>query len=405
MASLTLPATSGSGRRRPKLLFLATEDWYFWSDRLPFARAARDAGCDIVVAARVRAHGEAIRAEGFALHPLDWRRRGDGPLGACRAVLAIARLYRAERPDIINHLALKPVVFGALARRLAFGRAGSAAVVIDWIMGLGLGFAGRGLRDRLLRPLLGLALRFAASGIDGSMVVQNGDDGAVLAALGIAAERIVVIRGSGVDAQRFAPLPDPAGATPSGATVAVGFVSRMLKSKGVLDAVAAVRRLRAQGLPVELLLAGAGDPDSRDSLSEAALAALGAEPGIIRLGRVEDVRTVWARAAIAVLPSIYGEGLPRALLEAAACARAIVASDMPGCREIVRDGETGILVPPEDVAGLAAAIARLAADPGLRRRMGAAGRALVEREFAQEIVAQQTMALYQAALAERGNRR
>ncbi len=177
----------------------------------------------------------------------------------------------------------------------------------------------------------------------------------------------------------------------------------MLRSKGVLDAVAAVRLLRARGVAIELLLAGPTDPDNRDSLDEAALAALAAEPGIAWLGRVEDVRAVWRRAAIAVLPSTYGEGVPKALLEAAAGARAIVATDMPGCREAVRHGETGLLVPPHDIAALADALARLAGDPAARQAMGAAGRALVEREFGEATVASQTLLLYQALLRRAGS--
>jgi glycosyltransferase involved in cell wall biosynthesis len=384
----------------PKLLFLVTEDWYFWSDRLPFARALREAGYDIVVATRVQAHGDRIRAEGFTLRPLAWRRRGDGALGAVRALLAIVRLYRAELPDIVNHLALKPILFGGLARRLAFARRGRRVVSLDWVMGLGLGFTARTPSARMLRPLLGVALRLATGGTEGRVVVQNPDDGAVLAALGIDRRRIVLIRGSGVDAKRFVPLPEP-----KAATITAALVARMLRGKGVLDSVAAVRRLRAEGLAVELLLAGATDPDNRDSLSDEEMSALAAEPGVEWLGRVEDVRSVWARAAIAVLPSTYGEGLPRALLEAAACGRPIVATDTPGCREVVRDGENGLLVPPHDVSALAEAIATLARDRARCRAMGQAGRALVEREFAEPVIAKQTLALYDAILRDaRGNK-
>jgi glycosyltransferase involved in cell wall biosynthesis len=379
--------------KRPKLFFLATEDWYFWSDRLPFARALRETGCDIAVAARMQAHGERIRAERFALHPLGWRRRGDGPVGVLRALRQISRLYRAERPDIVNHLALKPVLFGGLARRLAFGRDGPASV--DWIMGLGSGFTGRTLKARLLRPLLGAALRIATGGARGRIVVQNPDDGAVLGRLGIDPRRIMLIRGSGVDTARFAPLPEP-----SAKTVTVALVARMLRGKGVLDAVAAIRRLRAGGLPVGLVLAGTPDPDSRDSLTEAELSAIAAEPGIEWLGRVEDVRTVWARAAIAILPSTYGEGLPRALLEAASCGRPIVTTDTPGCREVVRHGENGLLVPPHDIGRLAEAIAALAADPERRQAMGRSGRVMVEREFAEPVIVAQTLALYDELLRE-----
>jgi glycosyltransferase involved in cell wall biosynthesis len=372
--------------RRPKLVFLVTEDWYFWSHRLPVARAARDAGFAVAVAARVRDHGERIRAEGFALHPLAWRRRGDGIIGAGRAIRDIAALYRRERPDILHHVALKPVLFGGIAARMAFARGAGGPAVVAAVNGLGSG-------PRLARPALGRALRHAAKG--GRIIVQNSEDGAVLAGLGIAPERIVLIRGSGVDTDYFTPLPEP-----PGKAVTVALVARMLRGKGVPDAVAAVRRLRSQGCAIELLLAGPTD-DNRDSLSDAELAALTTDPGVEWLGRVEDVREVWRRAAIAVMPSTYGEGVPKALLEAAACGRAIVTTDWPGCRDAVRVGESGLLVPPHDVGALADALAALAADPVRRRAMGRAGRALAEREFGEAGVARQTVALYHMAMRER----
>ncbi|HVH75154.1 MAG TPA: glycosyltransferase family 4 protein [Stellaceae bacterium] len=382
-------------RRRPKLVFLVTEDWYFWSHRLALARAARDAGWEVVVATRVRAHGEAIRDAGFRLRPIDWRRRGDGLFGALRAILEIARLYRAERPDLVHHVALKPVVFGGLARRLAFPRRRDGPRRIDAVMGLGSGFSRKGLGAQLRRPLLRLALGRLGGERGGRIIVQNAGDAAALAGFGVAQARIALIRGSGVDLARFQPLCEPEG---EGVTVAL--VARMLRDKGVLDAVAAVRRLRERGLAVSLLLAGPPDPDNEGSLDAAALEALAREPGIEWLGQVEDVRQVWRRAAIAVLPTTYGEGLPKALIEAAACARPVVATDVAGCREIVVPGETGMLVPPHDVEALAAALAGLARDRAGRRRMGAAGRALVERSFAEGIVVRQTLALYEALMRE-----
>jgi glycosyltransferase involved in cell wall biosynthesis len=378
---------------RPKLLFLVTEDWYFCSHRLPVARAARDAGFEVLVATRVREHGEQIRSEGFRLRPLAWRRRGDGIIGAGRAVAEIARLYRAEQPDIVHHVALKPVLFGAMAARLAFGRK-AGPVRVAAITGLGSGLQPARFAARLGRPLLRSALRFAAQ--RGRVIVQNPEDGAAMIRLGVDPARIALIRGSGVDTAHFA-----ASREPSGSAVSVALVARMLRSKGVLDAVAAVRRLRAQGLEIQLLLAGPTDPDNADSLDEAALRALAAEPGIEWLGQLADVREVWRRAVIAVFPSTYGEGVPKALLEAACCTRPIVAADMPGCREVVRHGETGFLVPPNDVAALAEAIAALARDPARRQAMGGAARVLAEREFGEAAVAEQTLALYQAALSER----
>ena len=381
--------------RRPVVLFLVTEDWYFWSHRLPVARAARDAGFAVIVATRVRDHGERIQAEGFRLYPLPWRRRGNGILGNLKVIAAIAALYRRTRPDIVHHVALKPLLFGGIALRLAFPRGPARPVHIAAVTGLGSGLGGAPGVARLGRAALGWAVRRATAA--GSIIAQNPEDASALAAFGVEPGRIVLIRGSGVATSHFAPLPQP----PAAKTITVGLVARMLRSKGVLDAVGAVRLLRARGAAIELLLAGPSDPDNRDSLGDAELSTLAAEPGITWLGRVADVREVWRLAAIALLPSTYGEGVPKALLEAAACARPIIAADMPGLREIVRPGRTGILVPPHDVGALAEALAALAGDPGLRRAMGEAGRALVEAEFDEVIVARQTLALYRALLRDR----
>jgi glycosyltransferase involved in cell wall biosynthesis len=395
-----LPRCQPGAARCLKLLFLVTEDWYFCSHRLPVARAAREAGFAVVVATRVRAHAEPIRQEGFGLRPLGWRRRGDGLIGAGRAISEIARLYRAERPDLVHHIALKPVLLGGIARRLSFPRPTNAPITIDSVMGLGSSFSDTGFAAGLSRPLLGAGLRFAEARDRRWIIAQNPEDRSALAGFGIDPRRIALIRGSGVDPRYFAPLPEPD--TP---IVTVGLVSRMLQDKGILEAVAAIRRLRARGLQIELLLAGPTDPDNRSSLTERMLTSLAAEPGIRWLGRVADVRTVWRRAAIAVLPSSYGEGVPKALLEAAACARPLIATDIPGCREVVRHGQTGILVPPHDIDRLAEAIAKLADEPARRIAMGQAGRALVEREFTEEIVARETLALYCSAIQEAAGQR
>jgi glycosyltransferase involved in cell wall biosynthesis len=368
----------------PKLLFLVTEDWYFCSHRLPVARAARDAGFAVAVATRVRDHGAQIRGEGFALVPLGWRRSGDGIAGGLRTIAEIVRVYRHERPDILYHVALKPALFGGVAARLAFPF-GTGPAIVSAIMGLGTS-ASAWWRRRAL----GGALRLVAG--RGEVIVQNAEDRAALMRCGFDPARVALIRGSGVDTAHFAALPQPDGC-------AVALIGRMLRSKGVLDAVAAVRMLRAEGLSVDLLLAGAADPDSRDSLSEGELTALAREPGMEWLGHVKDVREVWRRAAIALLPSSYGEGVPKSLLEAASCARPIIASDRPGCRDVVVDGETGLLVPPGDVPALVAAIRRLAADSQARARMGATGRARVVAEFGEETVAEQTLALIGRAMA------
>jgi glycosyltransferase involved in cell wall biosynthesis len=219
------------------------------------------------------------------------------------------------------------------------------------------------------------------------VIVQNAHDARAVAALQVARERIVTIPGSGVDLVRFAPSEEPTG------PVVVAMVSRMLADKGVVELVEAARQVKAALPQVQVLLIGPPDPDNPASVPEAQLRAWSGQ-GVVRwCPGTDDVPAVWARSHIAVLPS-YREGLPKSLLEAAACGRAIIASDVPGCSDVVVHGETGLLVPPRDAAALARAIARLAGDPALRRRLGDAARARVERLFAEPQVIAQTLALY-----------
>lgn len=370
----------------PKLIYLVTEDWYFWSHRLPVARAARDAGFAVGVATRVAAHGERIRAEGFALHPLGWRRGSVAPLQQLADIGEIARLYRRERPAIVHHVSMKPVVLGGVAA----WRAGVPAVV-NALTGLGSIFLAGGWKARLVRPPffagLGRLLKRPASHV----IMQNDDDRRTLAGLGLLPrDRVTVIRGSGVDTDAL-----PVLAEPPAPPVVAAFVGRMLEDKGVRPLVAAQQRLWQQGVQLHLRLVGPPDPENPTSIPEAVLRQWDGLPGIAWLGQQDDIRGVWAGAHIAVLPS-RREGLPKSLLEAASCGRPIVATDVPGCREIARAGENALLVPPDDPDALAAALAVLAADGDLRRRYGAASRAMVDRHFAADRIAGATVALYRS---------
>jgi glycosyltransferase involved in cell wall biosynthesis len=375
------------GGAGPTLLYLVTEDWYFCSHRLPVARAARDAGARVIVATRVRDHGATIAREGFALRPLEWRRGSRSPWNAACAVAAIRRLYRAERPDLVHHVSLKPVLCGSLAA----GRDGP--VVLNALTGLGT--LSLGGRHRLLGGAVGAALPRLLGGPRRHVLVQNPDDREQLLRRGLApAERVSLIRGSGVDLERFAPAPEPPGPP------VVLLVARMLAGKGVADAVAAARLLRERGRPVRLLLAGPGDPENRTSVPPERLAAWQAEGLVQWLGPVAEVPALWRQAHIGLLPSHGGEGVPKALLEGAACGRPLVATDVPGCREIVRPGESGLLVPPRDPPALAAALSRLAEDAELRARLGAGARRLAAAGFGEAQVAAETLALYRRLLPE-----
>lgn len=374
---------------RPKVLYLVTEDWYFCSHRLPVARAARDAGAEVVVATRVGEDAGRIEAEGFRLVRLGWRRGGTNPLGELVSLGAVIGLYLRERPDLAHHVAMKPVLYGGLAAILA----GTPAVV-QAITGLGYLFIGGGWRARLLGPLARALLRLVLNRPRVHVVVQNPDDRALLRRRLIGHDRVTLIAGSGVDTARLRPMPEP-----DGVPVAV-LVGRMLKDKGVVELVGAARLLRDRGVALEVRLVGPPDPHNPASIPEATLNAWRQAGVVAWAGRTRDIAAVWRDAHIAVLPS-YREGLPKALLEAAACGRPLVATDVPGCRQVVRDGETGLLVPARSVVPLADALQRLAGDPGLRRRLGANARRLVEAEFAEAPVVAATLGLYRRLLGRR----
>jgi glycosyltransferase involved in cell wall biosynthesis len=367
-----------------KLLYLVTEDWYFCSHRLPIARAARDAGFDVVVATRVDRHGDRIRAEGFRLVALPWRRRSNHILRELSTLRSLRALYRRESFDLVHHVALKPALYGALV-------APRRAASVSTVAGLGFLFTSSRMRARVLRPAMRLALKRMCGRPGARMVVQNADDRDAMTRAGVVEPtRIALIRGSGVDLERFVPTDEPAGA------VTATMVGRMLWSKGVRELVAAARVLRERGVPVRVVLVGEPDPENPESVPVEQLHAWSRDGCIEWRGQRDDMPEILRATHIAVLPT-YREGLPMTLLEAAASGRAIVATDVPGCREIVRHGENGLLVPCRDATALADAIEVLATDGARRARMGRRGREIVAA-FSQEVVVAETLALYRGLL-------
>ncbi|OFW83435.1 MAG: glycosyl transferase family 1 [Alphaproteobacteria bacterium GWF2_58_20] len=377
-----------------KLIYLVTEDWYFLSHRLPMAKAAQAAGFDVSVACRCTAQGmDSIRGAGFGVHPLSWRRSDTTVLGALRAIADIRRLYLREKPDVVHHVAMKPVVLGGIAALLA-----RVPGIVSAIAGMGHLFISGKLSVRLMRIPVRLAMRAIFARRGSLLVLQNPDDRWALIRAGmVPAQKAVVIRGSGVDTERFRSLSEPEG------PVTMAYVGRMLGDKGVRTLVEAQKRLWQDGMQIRLLLAGPADVENPTAVPAAELERWKALPGVSWLGPVSDVREVWKRAHVAVLMSLR-EGLPKCLLEAAACGRPIIASDVPGCREIAVAGENALLVPAGDVSLLADAMTHLAANPALRQRFGEASRRLAEGEFSEQNVKRKITRVYEAVMKERVER-
>lgn len=374
--------------QKPILLYLVTEDWYFLMHRLPMALAAKQAGYDVHVATRVGKQGAEIEDHGFTLHPLDWKRGSLNPFDVISSIRQVRALYRKLAPDIAHHVALQPAMIGSLAAR------GLAVKRVNAFTGLGFAFASNSLRARLIRPLIVWLMPYLLNDERSTVLVENPDDRAALVSIGIEADRVHLVPGSGVDTDKFQPLPEPQG------QVTAAFVGRLLDDKGVRPLIAAYDMLRGHGEKLRLLVAGDRDPANPASVSEGEVESWKRKPGVEMLGHVDGIRSVWERAHIAVLPS-RREGLPVSLLEAAAFGRPIVATDVPGCREIARHDINAFLVPPDDPQALAAALAVLARDPALRMKFGAAGRRMAEAEFSKARVGEQVVALYNSLLPHR----
>ncbi|MEW6117621.1 MAG: glycosyltransferase family 4 protein [Nitrospirota bacterium] len=373
--------------RKPKILFLVTEDWYFCSHRLPIARAARDSGYSVVVATRVQGHGEQIEKEGFKLVPISLQRSSKNPLREILSILEITKIYRSERPDIVHHVAMKPVLYGSIAA--LFGGIGA---VVNALAGMGYIFTSHDRKAKFLKPVVKLGFRFLLGRPNSRVIIQNPDDRLMMiGAVGIPHEKVMLIKGSGVDTSRFAPTPEPEG------TIVVALVSRMLWDKGIKEFVEAAQMIKGKGVEAKCILVGSPDPENPASIPESQLLEWTKSGAVSWIGHQNDIPAVWAQAHIAVLPS-YREGLPKALLEAAACGRPIVTTDTTGCREVVKHGENGLLVPIKDAKALAEALQNMIVNAAMRKRMGAMGRRMVEAEFSEERVVNETLAVYKELL-------
>lgn len=368
----------------PRLLFVVTEDWYFASHRLDLARAARAAGFRVGVATRVADGEQQIRDAGIELIPLQHMRRSSrNPLVELRAIEELTDLYRAWTPDIVHLIAAKPIVYGGIAARRA-----RVPGVVGALAGLGYAFSSPSLRARLIRPALLAAYRAALRQANVRVIVQNPQDGQAIEAARLAASRQVrLVRGSGVDPTRFSPTPEPTG------TPVAMLVGRMLQDKGVREFVEAARLLRDRGTAVRCVLVGDADTENPSAIPRAELDRWHSEGAVEWWGHRSDMPATLALANIVCLPS-YREGLPKVLLEAAACERALIATDVPGCREVAIQGETALLVPPRDVARLAEAIATLATSADQRRAFGQQARRHVTDHFTADHVNRATLAIY-----------
>lgn len=373
-----------------KVIFFANTDWYLYNFRLELARFLRDHGFEVVMLSPHGSYGPMLEAAGFRWVALEMDRRSLNPARELALIRRISAVYAAEKPDIVHHFTIKCVVYGSMiARWHGIERR------VNAITGMGYVFCDEGYLARLLRPVVRGLMRHALGGDASHLILQNRDDVADFLAADLASgHRTHLIMGSGVDSSRFRPQ---AGAAKRRA-IRVLLACRMLWDKGVGEYIAAARLCKIQGLPVDFLLAGNPDPGNPGSVPSAQIRNWQEHADVQYLGHVDDMPGLLSQVDVAILPS-YREGVPRSLLEAAACGLPLIATDVPGCREVVRNRLNGLLIPPRDASALAAAIRFMHEHPEERARMGAEARRTALHEFDQKIVFERTFAVYRDLLS------
>jgi glycosyltransferase involved in cell wall biosynthesis len=365
------------------LVYVITEDWFFASHFLDRAIAAKNYGYKVSVVTRCRETAQQLHAHGLIFEDINFSRRGLNPIGELATIVRLRAILRRIKPDFVHNIALKPVVLGSLAARLAGVRN-----VVNAPVGMGYVFTSNESRARVLRPLVKKLIRYVLSRPNSKVIIENSDDYDNLVSGRFAKkESISLVKGAGVDTAKFKYTVEPE------QPVKIIMVARLLRDKGIQEFIDAAEIVKQSNSSVKFLLVGDVDDGNPTSLNSKQLVELKNSESVEWLGARHDIAELLATCHIACLPS-YREGLPKSLIEAAAVGRAIVATDVPGCREVVTHLMNGLLVPPRDSKALAAALLVLINDPELRSKMGRENRSKAETEFANEIIIHQTQSVY-----------
>lgn len=416
-----------------KVLLLANTDWYLYNFRLSLIKSLRDKGYEVVLLSPSGPYGKALQDLGFRWIAAPMDRLSLNPVSEARLLFWITRLLKRERVDLVHGFTIKCAVYVSIAARLAGVRARVSAVA-----GMGYVFTSQDLKARLLRPWVRLLMRLALNSPQSRLILQNPDDVGIFLRSGLVEEdRIRLIHGSGVDCDRFAPKHGSAesrvraGAEPvvdgaqvdrigkvneisgsdevaevkkelgvssiggTGGSFQVLLPARLLWDKGIQEFIDAARIVKGfdHAGEFEFLLAGDPDPGNPASVPVDVVKGWVSEGLVQWLGHVDDMPALFNSVDVVVLPS-YREGLPKGLIEAAACARPLITTDVPGCREVVTNEKDGLLVPAQDADALARAILRLANNPVLRHAIGQAARIKAVEQFDERIVIEKTLSVY-----------
>jgi len=369
------------------VLFVVNDLGFFFSHRLPIAKALKNSGYEVHIASPDHPYSAQLVDLDIKFHTYFLTRRGINPLQELRSLLELYQLYKKLRPTHVHHVTIKPIIYGGIAARLA-----QIPNAISAVSGLGYLYTEQGFKSSLMRKLVNFIYRISLKHPGEIVIFQNEDDrNAFLTNHLIDIQKTVMIRGSGVNTEEYKPTPEPDGIP------VVVLAARLLKHKGIVEYVEAARMLRQENIPAHFFLMGDTDEGNPSCIQKAQVEEW-MQSGIVEWrGYSKDIAAVFSKCHIVVLPS-YREGVPKVLLEACASARPIVTTDVPGCRDVVRHGVNGLLVKAKSASELAEAIKILLKDPTMRKKLGEAGRAIAVNEYSEDLVVSQTLKVYQEIL-------
>jgi len=371
---------------KKRVLFVITEDWALISHRLHLAEAAIRLGYEVAVVTRVTKYRDMLEASGLKVFHWRLQRRSLNPISELISIFHLWKILTSFEPDIIHAVAQKPVIYAGLVMKFS-----KKAKFVAALGGVGFIFTGKNIKANLLKPIVKSCLRFVLRDPASKLILQNADNVQTIVDLSIVDKnRITLIKGAGVEIRKFQPSLIPKGPP------MVILPARMLWDKGVAEFVRVAGRIKARGIEAHFVLVGDVDIHNPASISQKQVDQWVQQGAVEHWNRRDDMDQIYQQASIVCLPS-YNEGLPKVLLEAASCARPTVAFNVPGCREIVRNGTNGFLVSFGDEVALEKAIVTLISDRSLCAKMGAKGREIVEQAFSSEIINAQTFAIWSEA--------
>jgi glycosyltransferase involved in cell wall biosynthesis len=369
-----------------KVLFVVNDAAFFVSHRLPIAQQLIEEGYEVHLATS----GETLpiyNEMGLSFHKLGVSRKGTRPLSELRLIWQLFKLFTGLQPDLVHLVTIKPYLYGGIAAKMA-----NVPAVVSAVSGLGFVLMATGFKAKFLKAVLYPLYKFSFSHKNQIIIFQNNDDANFLVDWKvIRASKARLIRGSGVDLSAYQYSAEPK------EKIVITFVARLLTGKGIREFINASRIIHSNGKEVDFWVAGDLDEGNPESITKAEVASWKDLSNVKFFGFQSNVAELYSKSNIACLPS-YREGLPKSLVEAAACGRAVITTDVPGCRDAIESNKTGLLVPVNNAVALADAIEYLLENPDVRERMGVAGRALAEKEFAIEKIVAEHMEIFQKLL-------